>query len=116
MTLVNGWRVSKANPDTERAHLNKILAEIQAAVGGGISFGDAFETVSKNLASNDAVFNYSMGRLSNIVYAGGLITKTFNFTGDKLTSIVLSGSTPSGINLTKTLAYSGDQLTSITYS
>lgn len=34
----------------------------------------------------------------------------------KLTNIVLSGATPSEINLTKTLSYTGDSLTNITYS
>lgn len=28
MTLVGGWIIRKANQDTERNHLNKILAEI----------------------------------------------------------------------------------------
>lgn len=46
---------------------------------------------------------------------GGNITKTLNYTGEKLTSIVLSGNTPNGISLTKTLSYTGDSLTNITY-
>lgn len=28
MLLVNGWKVDKSNPDTERFHLNKVLAAI----------------------------------------------------------------------------------------
>lgn len=32
MTLFNGWVVKKANPDTERLHLNKILQDIDATV------------------------------------------------------------------------------------
>lgn len=34
------WRVLKANADTEREHLNKILAEIAAATGGTSVTGD----------------------------------------------------------------------------
>lgn len=78
-----------------------------------------FETVSKNLKGNDYTLSYSGGRLSTMVYtvpSVGTITKTFNYTGDKLTSIVLSGDTPGGIDLTKTLSYTGDSLTSVAYS
>jgi hypothetical protein len=76
-----------------------------------------FETVSKNLKSWGASFNYSGGNLSSIVYTDGVdtITKTFNYTGDSLTSIVLGGDTPSGIELTKTLGYTSGNLTSVTY-
>ena len=44
------------------------------------------------------------------------ITKTINRTGDKITTIVLSGATPSGISLTKTFTYTGDNITGIAYS
>lgn len=106
------WNVKKGDKDTERIHLNRILADIAA---GTLSFEDGFETVSKNLSSSNVTLNYSSGRISNMVYANG-ITKTFGFTGDKLTSIVLSGPTPDGISLTKTLGYTGDSLTSVSYS
>jgi len=77
-----------------------------------------FETVSKNLKSWNATFNYVGGVLSSIAYTDGIdtITKTFNYTGGILTSIVLSGDTPSGIDLTKTLGFTSQDLTSITYS
>lgn len=35
MALFDGWKLRKANPDTERVHLNKILAEIFALIGVG---------------------------------------------------------------------------------
>jgi hypothetical protein len=56
--------------------------------------------------------------LTSIVYTlpVGTITKTLNYTLGTLTSIVLSGDTPAGIDLTKTLGYTGSELTSITYS
>lgn len=83
-----------------------------------ISTGEYYETVSKNLKSYPATFNYSGNTLTSITYIvpGGNITKTFNYTGDLLTSIVLSGNTPTGISLTKTLNYTSGQLLSITYS
>jgi hypothetical protein len=103
------WKIIKANADNEREQHNRILREIQESTEA------SFETVSKNLSASGATFNYAMDRLDTIVYANG-ITKTFNFTGDKLTSIVLSGTTPAGVSLTKTLGYTGDSLTSVSYS
>ena len=76
---------------------------------------DSYETVSKNLFGVPFDLNYSSGLLTSVVYSNG-ITKTFNRTGTKITSIVLSGATPSGIALTKTLGYTGDNLTSVGYS
>jgi hypothetical protein len=81
--------------------------------GGGIA--DSFETVSKNLAAQDATLNYTGDDLTSVVYSGG-VTKTLNYTGDDLTSVVLSGATPGGIDLTKTLTYSIGDLVAITYS
>lgn len=82
--------------------------------GGGIS--ESFETVSANLPASNAVLSYDgNGDITDIVYSNG-ITKTFNYTGEDITSIVLSGSTPSGISLTKTLAYTDGDVTGITYS
>jgi hypothetical protein len=84
----------------------------------GDSWQEYFETVSKNLKSWDASFNYSGGNLTSIVYTDGVdtITKTFNYIGDSLTSIVLGGDTSGGIELTKTLGYTSGNLTSVTYS
>jgi hypothetical protein len=78
----------------------------------------SFETVSKNLITYDAAFNYTLDELTSIVYTtgGGTITKTFNYTGDDLTSVVLSGDTPAGIDLTKTLSYTLGNLTDINYT
>lgn len=76
---------------------------------------DTFETVSKNLDSSNATYNYTSGSLTSIVYANG-ITKTFNYTGSDLTSIVLSGSTPAGIALTKTFSYTSGDLIGVSYS
>lgn len=81
---------------------------------GGIS--ESFETVSANLDSSDATLNYDVdGNITSIDYANG-ITKTFNYTGEDITSIVLSGSTPSGITLTKTLTYTDGDVVNIAYS
>ncbi|OQB08077.1 MAG: hypothetical protein BWY21_01465 [Parcubacteria group bacterium ADurb.Bin216] len=83
------------------------------------ALGEEFETVSKNLKSYPYVLTYGVDGIDTIVYnlGGGLsITKTFNYTLGILTSIVLSGDTPLGIELTKTLIYTGVDLTSVTYS
>ena len=79
---------------------------------------EEYETISKNLRSWDAAFNYTSGDLTSIVYTQGTetITKTFNYTTGTLTSIVLSGDTPTGINLTKTFTYTSGNLTGITFS
>ena len=75
---------------------------------------ETYETVSKNLKGIPFSLNYSSGLLASVIYSNG-ITKTFIRTGSKITSIVLSGSTPSGIALTKVLGYTGDNLTSVGY-
>jgi hypothetical protein len=78
-----------------------------------------FETVSKNLNSYPYVLVYGIYGLSTITYnlgGGNYIVKTFNYTLGVLTSIVLSGDIPSGIEHIKTFHYTGNDLTSITYS
>lgn len=85
-----------------------------SVVGGGLS--DSFETVSANLSAYDNTLNYDgSGNITSIVYSNG-VTKTFNYTGADITSIVLSGSTPDGIELTKTLTYTSGDVTGIAYS
>jgi len=82
--------------------------------GGGIQ--NSFETVSANLSAYDNVLNYDgSGNITSITYSNG-VTKTFNYTGADITSIVLSGATPGGIELTKTLTYSSGSVVGITYS
>lgn len=97
----------------------QLLVEVSATGPQGPQgqWQEYFETVSKNLKSYPAVFSYVGGELSTIAYTtpSGVITKTFNRSGGKLVSIVLSGATPLGITLTKTLSYTGDDLTGITY-
>ena len=91
--------------------------KLNVTISGGSS-SETFETVSKNLKGNPYVLNYSGNRLVSVVYTldSGSITKNLNYTGDLLTSIVLSGDTPAGIALTKTLGYSFGKLVSISYS
>ena len=87
-------------------------------VGSSSSSGvaESFETVSANLDASDAVLNYDVGgNITDIVYSNG-ITKTFNYTGEDITSIILSGSTPGGISLTKTLTYTSGDVTGIAYT
>jgi hypothetical protein len=83
------------------------------------ALGNTFETVSQSLSALPQTITYSSGRISTIVYTlpnNSTITKTINYTGDKVTSVVLSGATPSGIQLTKTLTYTGDNITEVSYS
>lgn len=79
-----------------------------------------FETVSKNLKTYPYELNYTVDKLTSIVYdlgGGDNITKTLNYSSELLTTIVLSGTLPSGIGLTtKTLTYSSGKLTTVTYS
>lgn len=92
----------------EDANNNIVLTSVQS-----------FETVSKNLKGKPYTLSYTGSTLNSITYnlgGGQSIVKTLNYTGSKVTSIVLSGDTPSGISLTKTFSYTGDLLTSVSYS
>lgn len=96
-----------------------ILELVYAASSGSAFLGEEFETVSKNLKSYPYTLTYGVDGVDTITYdlGGGLsIVKTFNYTLSVLTSIVLSGDTPSGIELTKTFSYTGADLTSVAYS
>lgn len=87
----------------------------QAPTGGSGGIQQSFETVSANLSAVGASLNYDVdGNITSIEYANG-ITKTFNYTDGEITSIVLSGSTPGGIDLTKTLSYVDGDVVSISY-
>ena len=105
-TVVGGTNISVDATDPVNPIVN-----FNGALGAPITF----ETVSKNLPAVNATLIYAGDDLVVIDYVGG-IRKTLNYTLGNLTSIVLSGTTPAGIDLTKTLAYTGDNLTSITYS
>ena len=76
----------------------------QGDVGTGLD--ESFETYSKNLEDSDATPAYTGSQLDSITYANGVV-KTLNYTGELLTSIVLSGSIPFGLPTTKTLSYDG---------
>lgn len=84
----------------------------------GVTSTASYEQVSQNLGDYDKAFGYTGDDLTTITYtkSGDTIVKTFNYTGGKLTSMVLSGDTPGGIPLTKTFVYTGDSLTSIAYT
>ena len=80
---------------------------------------ETYESISQNLAGYPYTITYNGDDIDYITYdlgGGESIVKTLNYTGDKLTSLVLSGDTPSGIDSTKTLNYTVDDLTSVTYS
>lgn len=80
---------------------------------------ETFETISRNLKCYSYAITYDGDDVDYITYdlGGGLsVVKTFNWTDGRVTSIVLSGDTPSGIDLTKTFYYTGDSVTSIGYA
>jgi hypothetical protein len=105
--------------ETGKGLVNCLLNIYYLGGSGGSSFlSEAFESVSKNLKSYPYVITYNGSDIDYITYTtdSGTIVKTFNYTLGVLTSLVLSGSTPSGITLTKTLQYTGSDLTSVVYS
>lgn len=80
-----------------------------------------FEKIAKNLRSYPHSFSYSGGKLASITYTTGpgtTIVRTFNFTGNDLTSVVLSGTLPTELGgiTTKTFTYSVGILSSVSYS
>jgi hypothetical protein len=90
-----------------------------ATVSGG-STTPTFESVSQNLDDWDKEFYYTGDILDEIHYSllGDLIIKSFYYNiDDMLTSIVLTGDLPPGINTTKTFTYDiNNNLTEIIYS
>jgi hypothetical protein len=97
-----------------------LLVKIINGGTSGSGLTESFETINNNLKDYPYTISYAGNDITNIVYnlGGGLeITKTFNYTGNKLTSIVLSGDTPVGLlYLTKTFTYTGNNITSVVYS
>jgi hypothetical protein len=97
--------------------VNGVLQELpltDSLPGLGAS-ADTFETVSKNLSSEDATLHYTGDLLTSIAYSNG-ITKTFAYGPDGLSTVTLSGAVPGGIDLVKTLVYSAGNLVGVTYS
>lgn len=97
---------------------NRLVEKLNELSGGVVSFN----TVSKNLSSNDATITYNAnGDVDTVVYDlgnGQSITKTINYlpNGD-IDTVVLSGDTPTGVDLTKTIVYNVDgDIINITYS
>lgn len=98
-------------------HIVEVIANSSVIEEGFIKV--SYETVSKNLKDYDYDISYTGGGdIDEINYntPSGTITKTFNYTGSDLTSIVLSGATPTGIKLTKSFTYSGGDLVAVIYS
>tara|TARA_R110000737_G_scaffold244448_1_gene255337 strand:+ start:2556 stop:3176 length:621 start_codon:yes stop_codon:yes gene_type:complete len=93
-----------------------IKTEVDAAIA--LKTKIAYETISKNLDSWDAILSYTLGNLIAITYSDGIFTiiKTFNYTVGDLTSIVLSGDTPLQIDLTKTFTYSSGDIIGWAYT
>lgn len=83
---------------------------------GGAGMAASYETVAKNLDADGAVFSYDInGNLDMITYASG-VTKTFVYSGDDLSQVILGGSIPPGIATTKAFVYASGVLTNINYT
>lgn len=106
-TLTGGTGVTVDNTDPH----NPIVSATSSSV-------ETFESVLRNLKSYQADYTYSNGKITSVLYTIGAesITETVNYSGDTITSIVLSGDTPSGISLTKSFNYTGTNISSFTYS
>lgn len=99
--------------------INNIDERVKVLENQGTSIAETFETVLVNIKEYPATVSYGTGNLiSTIVYTlpTGSITESVGYNGSNISSITLSGDTPSGINLTKTFGYTGDDVTSVTYS
>jgi hypothetical protein len=108
-TLVSATNIKTVNGSSLLGSGNLVVS------GGGGGLAETFETVSKNLPAAGAAVAYSGGEISTISYSNGIV-KTFSYGPDGLSTVVLSGLTPGGIDLTKTLTYSAGQLSGFTYS
>jgi hypothetical protein len=82
----------------------------------GISYDPTFEFYANNYLASDPTYAYTGERLDSVTFANGVV-KSLNYTGENLTSVVLTGSIlPTGMNKTKTFSYDGDKLLSAVYS
>ena len=78
-----------------------------------------FELYNQNMVSLPITGETSTGdRINSLTYGTGpsAFTRTFGYTGDRLTSITLSGAIPSGMPTVKTLTYTGNRITGTSYS
>jgi len=94
-----------------------ILGSGNITISGG-SVAETFNTVSKNLNSWNEIWSLTNGYINSKIYTNGTntITKTINWNNGLITSIVLSGDTPTGIDLIKTFDYTNTNSVEITYS
>jgi hypothetical protein len=89
----------------------------------GASWQETFETVAQNLKAYATSYSYVDNRITSVTYtvpSVGIAQKLINYTGDKITSIVLinvvGDALPSGINTIKTITYDGNNISGIAYS
>lgn len=104
----------------------RIVSEISRASQGPVGpqgppgvVIETFESVSKNLKSYPWVPTFTGEQLTAMTYnlgEGRTIVKTLVYTGSKLTSIILSGDIPAGINNTKIFTYIGAKIADVSYS
>lgn len=85
-------------------------------MGGDLA--ETFETVSKNLKSCPFIIDYESGKISKITYTtpSGLAFKDFEYLGDKLVKIKLSGSVPTIPKYEKNFTYTLGILDDVFYT
>jgi len=86
---------------------------------GSSGLSETFESVSKNIKAYPYEIAYAGGDVDTITYdlgSGLQIVKTFGYTSGDVTSVVLSGDTPTGVDLTKTISYLLGNVDNIVYS
>jgi hypothetical protein len=106
----------KSKPIPLKGNTSSVTIVGSGSGGSGEGFiKESFETVSKNLDSSNALYQYTDGNLSSITYSNGVI-KTFEYSQDSLVSVSLSGNTPQEITLVKTFTYIDDNLAFTNYS
>ena len=111
-TIVNDDDGQDIVSESALAKANSALVQLKDKLG------NSFEAVNKNLKDWTKALSYTGLKLNSETFTKGgkTITKTYNYTSNLLTSVVLSGDTPARIDLTKSLTYSGLNLTGVAYS
>jgi hypothetical protein len=91
----------------------------QGLKGDTGEFDTTYETISQNLKAYPYIINRSGDTITSIQYTvpgPATITKTFNYTSDQLTSVVLTGSALGVTTYTKTLSYSEGAIVGVSYT
>lgn len=118
-TVVDGGDSTNVVVEQQTTEIISAPNVTEIVIGEAVSgLAETFESVSKNLKAYPVALTYDNGILSSLAYTtpSGTITKTLGFVGGILTTVTLSGATPSGIALVKEFTYTDGAVSSINYS